>query len=63
MNKEYTCTEYLHDMQPLSTCYMMYSKNAINNAKRRAHFVAVSIGLDWSPHGQYPAGVWGLVFP
>ena len=63
MSEEITCTEYLGAVEPEAINYVMYSKKAIEGITRRAHFVAVAIGYDWSPDGRYPSGVWGLVMP
>lgn len=63
MFKDFTSEGFLAAQEPSAVGYVMYSKAALEHATRRAHVVAVTVGIPWSPKGEYPAGVWDLVFP
>ena len=63
MQREFTSREFLVATEPSAVGQVLYSKNAMDNATRRAHVVAVTVGIPWSPKGAYPPGVWALVFP
>jgi hypothetical protein len=59
----FTARTWMATYEPWLLDFLHDPEKALAEDTRRAHAIALTLGHRWSPSGEYPRAVWGVVYP